>query len=250
MLKPVLLLRHSACEKWRTHSSLVTTHLPFLLQRNMSARQNAKRSRDSDAVTADAIDADTVTAPPLKLTRSSSVGSGGWPSPAFQPEPAPAVIDLSASDSNEPEAASVPVLLSPAVPVDEEAERRAFSLLCWTEDTDSKIRNLRCRSQFNPYNVRQASDTLREGMQRLSKVFWKKAKILPKMSVHDVTSYSKMTPAQISDLPRWEQTFAEAFVLFDNRFQALALTLLDLDTKANAYLARKYASLSRNVTCA
>jgi hypothetical protein len=205
----------------------------------MSARKNTlaiagklKRRRADDAD-----DADTVPLPPTKqLQRSSSVESDGWPSPAFKldsaSEPAPVVIDLSDSDDSDSQPGPVPVLLSPEA--EAEAQRRAVVLLCWTKVAESRIIEL-LGHQFNPSIPQQASDTLREAMQELDESFWEQADALPQTSVDDVTSYSKMTPAQLGDLPRWEQMYAEAHMLFDERFDALAQKNVELLTLANAY---------------
>jgi hypothetical protein len=218
----------------------------------MSARrntQNAKRGRASDAVTE----------PSLKqLKRSLSVesaGSDGWPSPVFQPAlelepvPAPAVLDLSASDSDSDEPEPKPEPESELLSKKEaEAARSEASRLCdWAELMVHKRRNILATCQLNPY-TQDASKKMTRRMELLAKRFEDWVDILPRQtSVSDVTAYSTKTPEQIGAMPKWEQLLAEASMLFDKHYQALAGELVKLRLQELKYLPE---ARRRNVPCA
>jgi hypothetical protein len=108
----------------------------------------------------------------------------------------------------------------------------AAALCGWVQSPDSELETTSFQTDLSNSPAAAAAAALRTAMMELDAQFWMQADDLPETkSVDDDTLYLTMTDEQIAALNvAWEQTYAKAYRLFDERFQVYSNLLARLHT--------------------
>ena len=188
-----------------------------------TAQAPKKRTR-ADETTATETEAPETLQPPKQLQRASSPA-------AYDDAASPTSLPVPADSDGKGSSAGA---ASPAL-FDPQAEAAAAALYDWVQSSELKTTSFQSALSNSPAAAGAAAYKLRTAMMALDTEFWDQADGLPEVkTVEDDTLYSTMDDSEIAERPLWEQTYARALKLFDERYQAYSDLLFQLDSKATA----------------